>query len=80
MQRGIVYALTVFVIVCLGAVNSTECGDHEHYSDCGTACEPKCYGKHIRVPEMCTMQCVQGCFCDDGYARDSKGRCVACAP
>ncbi|CAF0766820.1 unnamed protein product [Rotaria sordida] len=34
-------------------------GDNEQYTDCGPACVETCN----YVPQVCTEQCVRGCFC-----------------
>ena len=49
------------------------CAAHSHYEDCGTACEAKC---NEPAPMFCTANCVVGCFCDEGYIRNSEGACV----
>lgn len=49
-----------------------DCPENEEYSDCGTACEREC---HVKDPPVCTLKCVQGCFCKPGYIRQ-KGICI----
>jgi len=39
-----------------------QCGQHQEYKECGTSCEPSC---QTPEPDMCTEDCVQGCFCAD---------------
>ena len=51
-----------------------ECGDNEHYEDCGTGC-PKICGDSS--PVMCTAMCEPGCFCDRGYIlSEEDGECI----
>ncbi|XP_059195875.1 IgGFc-binding protein-like [Centropristis striata] len=38
---------------------------------CGSACPPTCGPQ----PEVCTKNCVEGCFCDPGYVQSGK-QCV----
>ena len=52
-----------------------ECGDNEHYTDCGTACPDTC-DNYKDTDRMCTEQCVAGCFCDEGYVRNDSGKCI----
>ncbi|KAG5679449.1 hypothetical protein PVAND_009014 [Polypedilum vanderplanki] len=47
---------------------------HEVYTDCGTACPLTCDNKDSQ--QICTMQCVAGCFCEAGYVRDNNGDCI----
>jgi len=47
---------------------------HEVYNACGTACPLTC--DNYNTPPACTEQCVPGCYCEDGYFRNSKGNCV----
>ena len=49
------------------------CGPNEHYESCGTACPATCDNQK---PEICTLNCVRGCFCDEGLVRSDKGVCV----
>lgn len=48
---------------------------HESFTDCGTACPLKCENVN-NPPLFCTSNCVVGCFCDEGYVRNSNGDCV----
>ncbi|XP_053663622.1 SCO-spondin-like [Anopheles marshallii] len=50
------------------------CGSNEEYQECGTACPKTCMDREVLI---CTMQCVQGCFCKPGFIRESKnGKCI----
>lgn len=49
--------------------------DTEHYNECGTACPLTC--KNVNSPpQLCTDQCVPGCFCNKGLVRRDDGKCV----
>ena len=54
---------------------SQECGDHESYTECGSACPDTC-DNYKDTTRICTLQCVFGCFCDKGYVRNGSGKCV----
>lgn len=54
------------------SIGSSVCKKNEVYSDCGTACEEICTYK----PDICIDLCVQGCFCENGFVRDSNRNCV----
>ncbi|XP_063962432.1 zonadhesin-like isoform X2 [Lytechinus pictus] len=53
---------------------STNCGENESYTSCGSACPKTCENKEEE--QFCITLCVEGCFCDDGFLRDENGRCV----
>ena len=47
---------------------------NEVYRECGTACEPACDSPPLMA---CTLMCVQGCQCVDGFVRNkATGECV----
>ena len=48
-------------------------GAFEEYNFCGSACPAVC---GVDPPDACIAVCVQGCFCADGYIRDTNGRCI----
>ncbi|XP_063703792.1 zonadhesin-like [Culicoides brevitarsis] len=43
---------------------------NEAFTDCGNRCIEKCGNR------VCTKECQAGCFCIDGYKRNSAGDCV----
>jgi len=47
---------------------------NESYNTCGTACPKTCESKDKDI--ICTLQCVEGCFCNDGYVRSAVGVCI----
>nr|QRN45218.1 zonadhesin-like 1 [Tineola bisselliella] len=53
-----------------------ECGKHEEWQDCGTACPKTCDNYDDTCGSACTLQCVRGCFCKKGYVRSPSGLCV----
>ncbi len=63
------------------AVQSNECSEpNEAHSFCGSACPTTCGDfLHLNGPKPCTHQCVSGCFCQDGFVRETEeltSRCV----
>ncbi|KAG4065111.1 hypothetical protein HA402_007508 [Bradysia odoriphaga] len=52
------------------------CPNNEVYTECGSACFSTCRN-HLNPPKICTMQCIVGCQCKEGYVRDEiSGKCV----
>ncbi|XP_054161599.1 zonadhesin-like [Oppia nitens] len=51
------------------------CGGNETFSQCGNECSRKCFDETKR--QFCPTICLRGCFCNEGYVRDSHNhRCV----
>lgn len=54
------------------------CPENQEYTNCGSACALTCedVNKRDALPRVCTLQCIQGCFCKRGLAKTSNGTCV----
>ncbi len=50
------------------------CTNGRVYQTCGTACPLTCEN-HLSPPLICTLQCVQGCFCPSGLVQNGDS-CV----
>lgn len=66
----------LFVVFVVDRISTTEirCPINEEFNECGPACQTNC----TRKPDICTLQCVSGCFCRAGFVRqtDEQSPCV----
>nr|CDJ97122.1 Protease inhibitor I8 domain containing protein [Haemonchus contortus] len=72
--------LRLLLIIAYASLGFSQmnCGPNEVFDTCGSACEPSCRNPN---PTICTLQCVVGCRCRQGFFRDDFGQCVAsCGP
>ncbi|XP_030065591.1 SCO-spondin isoform X3 [Microcaecilia unicolor] len=53
------------------------CPPDMYYDSCGTTCPEAC--DNINLTMICTMMCVPGCFCQDGYVMICTGN-DTCVP
>ncbi|KAL6743301.1 hypothetical protein Aduo_016355 [Ancylostoma duodenale] len=54
----------------------TECGENEKVNNCGRHCENSCT-QAGKGPTKCKPPCNEpACVCDDGYYRNTLGKCV----
>lgn len=49
-------------------------GCNEVYKSCGTLCPKTCATKDIMF--KCKEGCQPGCYCANGYLRNSQNKCV----
>uniref|UniRef100_A0A7I4Z5N6 TIL domain-containing protein n=1 Tax=Haemonchus contortus TaxID=6289 RepID=A0A7I4Z5N6_HAECO len=68
--------LRLLLIIAYASLGFSQmnCGPNEVFDTCGSACEPSCRNPN---PTICTLQCVVGCRCRQGFFRDDFGQCVA---
>lgn len=50
-----------------------KCGKNQEYLKCGPACDVTCSKEPCDIQYI---QCPDGCYCIDGYKRDSKNNCI----
>ncbi|CAF4650323.1 unnamed protein product [Rotaria sp. Silwood1] len=62
---------------CSNKKTSSKCGENQVYDQCGSACPRSCKDLfYPQKPKFCTLQCVAGCFCEEGLYRTENGACV----
>ncbi|XP_054728848.1 chymotrypsin-elastase inhibitor ixodidin [Anastrepha obliqua] len=57
------------------STSNKPCPPNETYTPCGSPCQTEC----STLNEPCRIQnirCPDGCYCNEGYARDSNGVCI----
>ncbi|XP_012528607.2 chymotrypsin inhibitor [Monomorium pharaonis] len=68
------FVLLVMVgVFCSMTAARSQCGLNQEYTTCGSACPPSC---NSPPNQACTLQCVVGCQCKDGFLLNSSGQCV----
>ncbi|XP_017773896.1 PREDICTED: inducible metalloproteinase inhibitor protein-like [Nicrophorus vespilloides] len=82
MSPKFVVAITIFIILVLVQFQFTSAAgrrfrcrkQNEHY-ECGSMCQTRCtnLGKKCRIQ---TDRCKDGCYCKNGFARDTLGECI----
>ncbi|KAE8135279.1 hypothetical protein BDV38DRAFT_252929 [Aspergillus pseudotamarii] len=64
----------VFLLAAASAAYAKEsCPENQKWNNCGTACPPTC---NSQSNEICTMECVPGCQCIDGYVLNADDQCI----
>ena len=65
-----------FMLQVNAGLKARQCNGGMEFTYCGTACPKEC-GKE--EPMICTMQCVEGCFCPHSQSiwDPIAGKCVA---
>ncbi|CAK9795037.1 Inducible metalloproteinase inhibitor protein [Anthophora plagiata] len=73
------FVLVLFIVVVVLATSTfalqINCDrPHEIYA-CGSACQRTCDNLGQRCP-IVNIRCNDACYCEEGYARNSKGTCI----
>ncbi|RAH58777.1 chymotrypsin inhibitor-like protein [Aspergillus piperis CBS 112811] len=69
---SIVFALGLLGTPLLTAA-APNCGSNEVFHTCGTSCVATCSEPN---PASCTLACIPGCECEEGYIRNDAYKCV----
>nr|XP_031844820.1 uncharacterized protein LOC116432312 [Nomia melanderi] len=73
MSRIFIFLVAIAAVLFVSTHGQNEqCGTNEHFSGCGSVCEPTCERPN---PQFCPDYCRAGCRCDDGYLRNTTGSC-----
>ncbi|PIG81006.1 trypsin Inhibitor like cysteine rich domain containing protein [Aspergillus arachidicola] len=68
---------STFLAILLAAASAVyaaeQCPENQEYKTCGSSCPLAC---NSPLQQACTMECVIGCQCIDGYALNSDGQCI----
>nr|AHX25883.1 TIL domain protease inhibitor 2 [Helicoverpa armigera] len=68
--------LILSCVVVAVITQSLKCSrSNEHY-ECGSACQTTCATLGQDCP-IVNVRCNDGCYCDEGYARNDVGECIA---
>lgn len=71
----IIFLVAVAVVVAEDANKKPACGKHASFiTKCGCGdlnCELRSF-----AAVLCTADCRDGCFCDEGYLRGPRGTCI----
>ncbi|RWS08176.1 Zonadhesin-like protein [Dinothrombium tinctorium] len=65
---------TEYINPVRSAQSQYECRPDEFFQSCGSSCSETCTSPNS--PEVCSAQCLTGCFCLPPLVREADGRCV----
>ncbi|XP_024875265.1 chymotrypsin inhibitor-like [Temnothorax curvispinosus] len=71
MARIVAFLLLIVAVATISA--APNCGENEVFNSCGTSCPSTCQNP---TPSICTLACIPGCDCAEGYVRDAQNRCI----
>uniref|UniRef100_A0A182Y2M0 TIL domain-containing protein n=1 Tax=Anopheles stephensi TaxID=30069 RepID=A0A182Y2M0_ANOST len=70
------YTLVVLLLALMALTSAFardaegQCRPGEYYDSCGLPCEETCLDP---IPEDCSYECAQGCYCEEGTIREHIG-------
>ncbi|KAM0736164.1 Chymotrypsin inhibitor [Formica fusca] len=68
-------AVILLFLIAVATINAVpHCGVNEVFNSCGSSCPSTCQNP---VPPVCTLACIPGCDCIQGYVRNGENRCIA---
>ncbi|XP_076174620.1 uncharacterized protein LOC143150319 [Ptiloglossa arizonensis] len=73
IQMGPFLTLFTFLTISSALAANSTCPENEIWNECGSACPSSCENPE---PRICIQVCSSGCFCKDGFLRNSEGQCV----
>ncbi|XP_011866032.1 PREDICTED: chymotrypsin inhibitor-like [Vollenhovia emeryi] len=74
MSRASLVLLVMIGVFCSTTIAQRRCPRNQEWTNCGSACQPTCNSPQ---PQACTMQCIIGCQCRQGFLLHSSGACVS---
>ncbi|XP_012063365.1 PREDICTED: chymotrypsin inhibitor-like [Atta cephalotes] len=68
MSRASFVLLVMIGVLCSTTIAQRWCQRNKEWSTCGLVCPPSC---NTLSNQACTLQCVIGCQCKNGYLLNS---------
>ncbi|XP_025158284.1 chymotrypsin inhibitor-like isoform X1 [Harpegnathos saltator] len=72
MSRGSLVLFVAIVVLFSTTTQGQECGPNQNFITCGSPCPPLCNDSN----PACTLHCIYGCQCKNGFLLNSRSECV----
>ncbi|XP_050091133.1 chymotrypsin inhibitor-like [Anopheles aquasalis] len=74
-MRAVLSIFVLLAVICtlFVPIDAITCKYGEEYKCSHELCENTCANKDTQV--ICTIPCIKGCYCAEGFARIAYGRC-----